>query len=86
MQKVVGSSPIIRSKRKPRDCGAFVFLRLPRPATPEGMVSTPLRWDEVNEDLDPRSYTMDAVLDRLDRQGDLYKDVLKTRPPLRLVS
>jgi DNA primase len=40
----------------------------------------------VNEDLDPRSYTMDAVLDRLDRQGDLYKDVLKTRPPLRLVS
>jgi hypothetical protein len=29
---------------------------------------------------------MDAVIDRLDRQGDLYKDVLKTRQRLRLVS
>jgi len=49
-------------------------------------VSTPLRWNEVNANLDPRSYTMDAVLDRLDRHGDLYEDVLKTRQRLRLVS
>jgi bifunctional non-homologous end joining protein LigD len=49
-------------------------------------VSTPLRWNEVNEDLDPSNYTMDAVLDRLDRHGDLYEDVLKTKQRLRLVS
>ena len=29
MQKVVGSSPIIRSKKKPRRCGAFVVSGLP---------------------------------------------------------
>jgi bifunctional non-homologous end joining protein LigD len=46
---------------------------------PGATVSTPLDWDEVNEKLDPSIYTMDAVLDRLDRDGDLYEGVLKTR-------
>jgi bifunctional non-homologous end joining protein LigD len=49
-------------------------------------VSTPLRWEEVNEDLDPSNYTMDAGLKRLDRHGDLFEGVLKTKQRLRLVS
>jgi bifunctional non-homologous end joining protein LigD len=49
---------------------------------PGATVSTPLAWDEVNEKLDPSIYTMDAVLDRLDRDGDLYEGVLKTRQRL----
>jgi bifunctional non-homologous end joining protein LigD len=49
---------------------------------PRATVSTALHWDEVNEKLDPSIYTMDAVLDRLDRDGDLYEGVLKTKQRL----
>jgi bifunctional non-homologous end joining protein LigD len=53
-------------------------------------VSTPLRWDEVDQELDPSLYTMDAVLGRVSRHGDLYEGVLTTRqrlgPALRAIS
>jgi bifunctional non-homologous end joining protein LigD len=56
---------------------------------PGATVSTPLDWHEVNETLDPSIYTMEAVLERLDRHGDLYAGVLKTKqrlgPALRAV-
>jgi bifunctional non-homologous end joining protein LigD len=45
-------------------------------------VSTPLRWDEVNQELDPTIYTMEAVRGRLRRHGDLYEGVLKTKQRL----
>jgi bifunctional non-homologous end joining protein LigD len=45
-------------------------------------VSTPLRWDEVNEKLNPAIYSMDVVLDRVRRFGDLYEGVLTTRQSL----
>jgi bifunctional non-homologous end joining protein LigD len=45
-------------------------------------VSTPLRWDEVNEKLDPLAFTMSAVLERLRKHGDLFEGVLKTRQRL----
>jgi bifunctional non-homologous end joining protein LigD len=52
----------------------------PRPGAP---VSTPLRWDEVKPGLDPLSFTMDVVLERVRRHGDLFEGVLKTRQSLR---
>jgi DNA primase len=45
-------------------------------------VSTPLRWSEVNEDLDPVSFTMPVVLERVRKFGDLFAGVLATRQRL----
>jgi bifunctional non-homologous end joining protein LigD len=58
---------------------ASVYSVRPRAGAP---VSTPLRWEEVDEDLDPADYTMEVVLDRIEREGDLYKGVLTTKQPL----
>jgi bifunctional non-homologous end joining protein LigD len=58
---------------------ASVYSVRPRPGAP---VSTPLRWEEVNERLDPLSFTMEAVLERVRRHGDLFEGVLKTKQRL----
>jgi bifunctional non-homologous end joining protein LigD len=58
---------------------ASVYSVRPMPGAP---ISTPLPWDEVNDKLDPSIYTMDAVLDRLDRHGDLYEGVPNTKQRL----
>ena len=52
---------------------ASVYSVRPRPGAP---VSTPLRWDEVDADLDPASFTMDIVLERVREHGDLFAGVL----------
>jgi bifunctional non-homologous end joining protein LigD len=49
---------------------------------PGATVSTPLHWDEVDEKLDPSIYAMEAVLDRLNRHGDLHEGVLTTKQRL----
>jgi bifunctional non-homologous end joining protein LigD len=58
---------------------ASVYSVRPKPGAP---VSTPLRWDEVKAGLDPAAFTMDVVLDRLERHGDLFAGVLTTRQRL----
>jgi bifunctional non-homologous end joining protein LigD len=58
---------------------ASAYSVRPRPSAP---VSTPLRWDEVNEGLDPASFTMDMVLERVRRDGDLFEGVLTTKQRL----
>ena len=40
-------------------------------------MSTPLRWEELVPGLDPTAFTMDAVLDRVARDGDLFAPVLE---------
>jgi bifunctional non-homologous end joining protein LigD len=50
-----------------------VYSVRPRPGAP---VSTPLEWDEVDEELDPRELTMAVALDRVQRRGDLFAPVL----------
>ena len=57
----------------PGKTNASVYSVRPRAGAP---VSTPLRWEEVVSGLDPSAFTMDAVLDRVARDGDLYAGVL----------
>lgn len=45
----------------------------PRPGAP---VSTPLQWSELNDKLDPTSFTMMNILKRIDKKGDIWKPVL----------
>lgn len=46
-------------------------------AQPTPTVSTPLTWTEVNDDLDPRHFTIDTVLPRLQKKGDLWAAAMK---------
>ncbi|HJS48929.1 MAG TPA: DNA ligase D [Gaiellaceae bacterium] len=57
----------------PGKTNASVYSVRPRAGAP---VSTPLRWEEVVPGLDPSVFTMDAVLDRVARDGDLFVGVL----------
>jgi bifunctional non-homologous end joining protein LigD len=58
---------------------ASAYSVRPRPGAP---VSTPLRWDEVHDGLDPASFTMEVVLERVRKHGDLFAEVLTTRQRL----
>jgi bifunctional non-homologous end joining protein LigD len=58
---------------------ASVYSVRPKAGAP---VSTPLRWDEVNDKLNPAIYSMQVVLDRVRRDGDLYEGALTTRQSL----
>jgi bifunctional non-homologous end joining protein LigD len=58
---------------------ASVYSVRPKAGAP---VSTPLRWDEVNEQLDPSAFTMEEVLRRVDEHGDLFQDVLTKKQSL----
>jgi len=58
---------------------ASAYSVRPKPGAP---VSTPLRWDEVNESLDPTAFTMDAVLERVAKLGDLFEGVLSSKQSL----
>jgi bifunctional non-homologous end joining protein LigD len=58
---------------------ASVYSVRPRPGAP---VSTPLRWSEVNEELDPLSFTMPVVLERVRKHGDLFEGMLTTKQRL----
>jgi bifunctional non-homologous end joining protein LigD len=58
---------------------ASVYSVRPRAGAP---VSTPLRWEELDESLDPTAFTMGVVLERIRRHGDLFEGVLTTRQRL----
>jgi len=58
---------------------ASVYSVRPKEGAP---VSTPLRWAEVNEDLDPAASTMETVLGRNEKHGDLFEGVLNTKQSL----
>jgi bifunctional non-homologous end joining protein LigD len=58
---------------------ASVYSVRPKPGAP---VSTPLAWEELTEELDPRSLGMDEALARVDRLGDLHAPVLAGRQSL----
>jgi bifunctional non-homologous end joining protein LigD len=52
---------------------ASAYSVRPKPGAP---VSTPLRWEEVTARLDPSRFTMEAVLRRVEQEGDLFEPVL----------
>jgi bifunctional non-homologous end joining protein LigD len=53
---------------------ASVYSVRPRPGAP---VSTPLKWEELTEDVTPRRFGMQEVLARVECDGDLYEPVLR---------
>ena len=58
---------------------ASVYSVRPKEGAP---VSTPLRWEEVDESLDPAAFTMDVVRRRVAEHGDLFEGVLKSKQSL----
>jgi bifunctional non-homologous end joining protein LigD len=58
---------------------ASVYSVRPKPGAP---VSTPLRWEELTEDVRPRDFGFEGVLARLEQQGDLFAPVLEEPRPL----
>jgi len=65
----------------PGKTNASVYSVRPRAGAP---VSTPLRWEEVVPGLDPAAFTMDAVLDRVACDGDLFAGVLGGKQSLAM--
>ena len=53
---------------------ASVYSVRPRPGAP---VSTPLRWEELTEQVRPRDFGLREALERIERHGDLYEPVLE---------
>jgi bifunctional non-homologous end joining protein LigD len=53
---------------------ASVYSVRPHDGAP---VSTPLAFEELEEGLDPRTFTMDVVLERVREHGDLFAPVLE---------
>jgi bifunctional non-homologous end joining protein LigD len=58
---------------------ASAYSVRPKPGAP---VSTPLRWEELTEDVTPRDFSMQVVLDRVAKHGDLFEPVLHGRQAL----
>ena len=52
-------------------------------AKPGATVSTPLLWDELDDDLDPRDFTIETVPDRLRKIGDVWNSELKRKNSLK---
>jgi bifunctional non-homologous end joining protein LigD len=56
------------------------YAARPRPGA---HVSTPLKWEEVNERLDPGQFNIKTVPARLSKLGDIFKPVLKEKNNLK---
>jgi bifunctional non-homologous end joining protein LigD len=67
------------NQNRPGATNASVYSVRPRAGA---SVSTPLRWEEVVPGLDLTAFTMDVVLDRAARDGDLFAGVLAGKQSL----
>jgi len=52
-------------------------------AKPGATVSTPLRWNELTEDLDPRDFHLGNAADRFEKIGDIWSEAMKKKNSLR---
>jgi bifunctional non-homologous end joining protein LigD len=55
-------------------------------ARPEATVSTPLAWEELTPDMDPRDFTVRTLPTRLEEVGDLWAALMKKPNPARIVT
>ena len=51
-------------------------------AEPDASVSTPLKWTEITDDLDPRDFTIETLPKRLKRVGDLWATGMRRKNQL----
>jgi bifunctional non-homologous end joining protein LigD len=58
---------------------ASVYSVRPKPGAP---VSTPLRWQELTEDVRPRDFSMAVALERIAEHDDLFEPVLHAQQAL----
>ena len=52
-------------------------------ANPDALVSTPIEWDELTDDLDPREFTIETAPARFADVGDIWAKAMKKRNSLR---
>ncbi len=52
-------------------------------ANPEALVSTPLRWEELTDDLDPRDFTIETTPGRFNKVRDIWAAALRKKNSLR---
>ena len=55
-------------------------------ANPDAMVSTPLEWDELTDDLDPRDFTIETAPARFAEVGDIWAAAMKKPNSLKALS
>jgi bifunctional non-homologous end joining protein LigD len=55
-------------------------------ANPDALVSTPLEWDELTDDLDPREFTIETAPARFADVGDIWARALKKPNSLKALS
>jgi bifunctional non-homologous end joining protein LigD len=52
-------------------------------ANPDALVSTPIEWNELADDLDPHDFTIETAPDRFASKGDIWAAQLKKKNSLR---
>jgi len=50
------------------------------------LVSTPIRWEELTDDLDPRDFTIETAPSRFAEVGDIWAAALKKPNSLKALS
>lgn len=52
-------------------------------AKPGATVSTPLKWTELTDDLDPREFNLENAAERFEKLGDIWKEAMRKKNSLR---
>ena len=52
-------------------------------AKPGATVSTPLKWSELTDDLDPRDFQIANAVERFEKIGDIWSEAMKKKNSLR---
>ena len=52
-------------------------------AKPGGAVSTPLKWSELSEELDPRDFNLGNAPERFEKIGDIWNEAMRKKNSLR---